>query len=324
VVLVDGWAMASRLSFFLWGSTPDVELLDAAASGELDTPEGVDAQAARLLADARAQESIASFHDQWLELHHIESVVGEDLADSMREETRLFVGAVVGEGTGTLNELLSAPYTFVDAPLADIYGVTAPDSGFVRVTLDARERGGLLTQPAVLVQEGTLRVFRGKFVRERLLCGQLPPPPDGIDFSLPRLENETCRACHTQMDLIGNGFDRFDDVGRHVETWEDGAPIEEAGEIVDVGSGIDIAGPFSNAEELRSRLAASTTVAECVADQWLTYALRREASEHDNCARWSIEERFIDSAGDIVDLMRAITTSDAFRYMAMPSATGGV
>jgi hypothetical protein len=334
VARVDMHTLASRLSYFLWSSMPDDELLSVAESGGLETPEGVEVQARRMLADPKAADTIASFHEQWLGIQAIEEVAKDTelfpewtpaLATSMREETRRFVSHVVLDGDARLSTLLTATYSFVNPALAKIYGVPAPTSGFVQADLDPHERAGLLTHPSLLTAlsgaSETSWVHRGKFVREQLLCDILSPPPPGVEATDPkdpgRLENPECMGCHLKMDPIGIGFDAYGPIGTHRLTDEQGKAVSTAGEVIDETGKIDAAGKFDGAVELARRLADSDHVARCVATQWFRFAARRIETTADACTLATVQETFITSGNDVRELMIALTKTPAFRYRAV-------
>ncbi len=327
---------ATRLAYFLWGTMPDAELFAAADAGELATAEGVAAQARRMLEDPRAAIALERFAVEWLELELSDAVKDEarypewsaGLAESADASTRRFVTHVVFESTGTIAELLTAPYAFVDAELAPLYGVAAPaDAGMTRVALDPTRRAGLLSQVGVLAQHArndqSSPVMRGRWVRERLLCQHLPPPPDDVSTMAPAIDGATTRAryeqhgrdvacvgCHELMDPIGFALEHYDAIGRYRE--RDGeAPIDARGAIV--GSrGSD--GEVDGAVALARHLAGREETASCFASQMWTYAMRREPSDDDACSLEEVRGRLAASGGDVRELMIAIAQSDAFLH----------
>ncbi len=177
-----------------------------------------------------------------------------------------------------------------------------------RVDLDPSERAGILTHASVLAlnayaDEPSI-IHRGKFVRERLLCQTLPPPPDGIDLTQPnRLDNPTCKGCHTMMDPIGVGFDDYDAIGRRRSS-------DARGEVR--SSNDDVTGFFDGAVDLARRFAASNTVPACVATQMVRFSFRREESSADACSRERIVEAFARDGYKLRDLIIAIATSYEF------------
>ncbi len=321
------YALASRLSYFAWASMPDDALLDAAEAGALDEPAGLEEQMRRLLEDDRAADTIASFHRQWLHLEGLPERVRDpalfpewdaSLGHSMEEETLRFVDEVVRHGDGTLQTLLTATWTVADATMADHYGVAAPEDAWGVVDLPEDERSGLLTHASFLTSTAHAGenswVLRGKFVRERMLCQELPPPPPGVevnDVNDPdRLEDPNCNYCHTHMDPIGKGLDAYTPTGLFEPEGPDGEPVPTVGEVV----GVPEIGTFDGAIELSRALAESPEVHDCVAEQWFQYGARRLPTEADECALEDIRATFEESGQDVRELMVAVALSDAFRF----------
>jgi hypothetical protein len=348
VVQLGAYEIATRLSYFLWQSTPDETLLDAAAAGELDTPEGIEARAREMVLDDRSRDTVKSFHAQWLELDELQGI-GKDesvypefddaLRVSMEEETLRFVENVVFDGDGTVQTFFTGAFSFVDGPLAAIYGLEPPGDGqFVRVDLDPAKRAGILTQPSILSifskSNQSSPVHRGKFVRERLLCHPLRPPPAGfvivppeVDPTLPTRErfsehadNPTCAQCHDLTDPIGFGFEHFDAIGRYRD--KDGDfDVDAKGEVLQTR---DADGTFDGAIELGQRLASSEQVRECVAANWFVYAFGRSmTNDYDVCSRARIYDDFKKSSYNVRELLVSLVKSDAFRFRRATIEGGG-
>ena len=338
LVAVEDWEMASRLSYFLTASMPDDELFAAAANGELRTVEEIDAQARRLLETEGAKETVREFHRQWLGLGALASVAKDpeaypDLdpttfANDWNDNVQQFVEHVFTQGDGTLSALLSSPAVFLSPELATFYGAQAQDPTTGAWTLpDAR--AGLLTQPGMLgmlaYPDGSSPVARGVFVRKRLLCQELSPPPnEPIEPPSPDPNATTrerfgqhstepsCSGCHALIDPLGFTFENYDGAGRW-RTTENGKPIDASGEIVGVNDA-DAQGPVANAIELSAKLALSDDVQECVVLQWTSFALGRSPAGADDCTMETLRSGFAESEGDLRELMIAIATSDAFRF----------
>jgi hypothetical protein len=322
VEALDAYSVASRLSYFLWQSAPDDTLLDAAEAGALSTPAQVEAQARRLLADVRADRTLRSFHEQWLELESLLDApkdparfpsYGDAMRASMFAETHAFAVDVFRTQGGSMAALLTGSTGFIDAPLAELYGISAPaGSGVVATALPA-ERAGVLTQGAFLASHAhaaeTSWVLRGKFVREQLLCGQIPPPPPAVDMSTPndpnRLTNPSCSGCHRLMDPIGLGFEAFDAIGRYR-----GGPA--SGEVQ--GGPADLNGSFEGVVALSARAAQSLTVHSCLTRQWFRYATGREETALDRCSLASAQGAMTRKGGDLRELLVALARSDALLY----------
>jgi hypothetical protein len=330
------YEMAVRLSYLLWGSTPDAPLLEAAKQGQLRTKEQLAQQAMRLLADARARDVVRFFHGQWLGIRGLDSLVRNEtyyptfqpgMGRLFRQETELFVDSVIFGGAGNLKGLYGADHTFVNGPLAQFYGipgVTGDD--FRRVPLDTTQRTGLLTHASVLAKttpgSRTDPVVRGKWAFSNLLCGIVPDPPPGV-AQLPdptpgvsvqqRLaqhrEVEPCRTCHLDMDPLGFAFEHFDGVGLWREM-DNGVPVDASAEIHKT----DAKGTFNGVLELSERLAGSLDAQHCYVGKWLTYAYGRVESEADICTRQSLEQAFQEGSGNVQQLLVALTQTEAFLY----------
>jgi hypothetical protein len=339
VTPLDGYEVAARLSFALWNTTPDPELLDAAGAGKLDATAGLRAQAERLLASDRARDALASFHLQWLGLDNVADTAKDSalfpmfspaLRSAMRDETVSFADFVIRRGDGRLQTLLSAPFTVASASaeLLALYGATAAEAADGTVALDPTQRAGLLTQGAFLAAHShanqTSPVHRGLAVRKNLLCTDLPDPPMNLDNTPPepdpnattrqRFEQHradpSCYGCHQLLDPIGVGFEEYDAIGRF-RSDEHGLPIDAVGELLSAG---DSSGTFRGAVELAQRLATSAQVRDCVQKQWFRFSLGRLEGADDACTLHSLSEQFAASGYDVRSLLLALVTSDAFRY----------
>jgi hypothetical protein len=270
VYRVSDLELASRLSFFLWSSIPDDELLDLAGEGKLHEPAVLERQVRRMLGDPRSAALVTNFASQWLHLRNLDSITpdmrlfpdfDDNLRQAFRQETELFFESVLRENRSVL-DLLRADYTFVNERLARHYGIPhVYGSRFRRLTLDeGDERGGLLRQGSILMVTSyatrTSPVIRGKWILENLL-GVPPPPPlpdvpalrdNTVDGSLSvrkRLaehrSNPTCAACHNLMDPVGLSLEKFDAVGRR-RTVEGRMPIDASGGLPDGSSFADVHG----------------------------------------------------------------------------------
>jgi Protein of unknown function (DUF1592)/Protein of unknown function (DUF1588)/Protein of unknown function (DUF1587)/Protein of unknown function (DUF1595)/Protein of unknown function (DUF1585) len=241
------YATASRLSYGLWDTMPDTELLESAARGELSTPQGVEKAARRMLADARAREALDEFVSQWLRFDRVMNAskdrrrfpkFNREVAVSMSEEAKQLVSYLVWENRNFM-ELFTADYAFVNADLAGIYGVPPPARDFDKVRLPPEsERTGVLGEALFLTltakPEETSPTARGLFVREQFLCQHVADPPPGVNTNLPAVSeakpetnrdrisahvtNPTCAGCHNLIDPIGFGFEKFDAIGSRTET----------------------------------------------------------------------------------------------------------
>lgn len=333
VARLPAFALASRLSFFLWSSAPDDALLDAAASGKLDRAAGLREQAERLLADPRAERGIAAFHEQWLGLSRLDSASRDkdafpewtpQLVSALRDEAVRFADHVIREQKGDLSLLLSAAYSYPSGPGLAIRGVDATgDAG--RVELPAERAVGLLTQPAFLAAHAhsnqTSPILRGRALRERLFCQPLPDPPPTVAavppalaaglttrerYAAHRSAGAACASCHDLIDDLGFALEHFDAIGRYRER-EQGKPIDATGKL----TATDVDGAFDGAGELAARMVDSPQVSRCYARQWLRFALGRGDSDRDRCSLMRVQDAFGQGA-QIRDLLLAISDSDAF------------
>lgn len=295
--------LASRLSFFLWSSIPDDELLDLAARDELHKPDVFERQVRRLLADERVRTLATNFAVQWLHLRNLDSIVpdlrlftdfDDNLRKAFRRETELFVETVFREDQSVL-KLLRADYTFLNERLAKHYGIPhVYGERFRRVGLGAdRQRGGLLRHGSVLTVTSyatrTSPVIRGKWVLENILGTPPPPPPanvpslrdNTVSASLPIRErlsehrsNPACAGCHRLIDPPGFALEQFDAIGRW-RTTDEGKPIDAAGGLPD-GSAFEGVGGLEDALLKRPELFVRTLV-----EKLFVFALGRAPSESD-------------------------------------------
>ena len=297
--------LASRLSYFLWSSMPDDDLLRAAQRGTLHRPEVLEAEVRRMLRDPKVSRLVENFGGQWLQFRGLEShqpdfylypAFDNYLRISMVEETQTFFENIVHEDRSIL-DFLDADYTFVNEYLGQYYGlrdVKGPE--FRKVSLAATPRRGILGQASMLTMSSygnrTSVVLRGKWVLENLLNAPPPPPPPnvpdleqtqlGADATLrQRMEvhraNAVCASCHSKMDPIGFGLENFDAIGNWRE--KDGkSPIDASGKLPD---GRAFNGPVELAKMLRSQ---SDAFAECMAEKMMVYALGRGLEAYDRPA----------------------------------------
>jgi hypothetical protein len=294
---VNNTELASRLSFFLWSSIPDDELLRLASERKLDNPEILDRQVRRMLADPKAQALVDNFAGQWLQLRNLAHVqpnsdlfpdFDDNLRQSFRRETELLFESVVQEDRSVL-DLLTADYTFVNERLARHYGI--PDiygTRFRRIEITDEARRGLLGQGSILAltshAERTSPVVRGKWILENILGNPVPPPPPDVPplkgnqtGEKPRTmreqmaehrANPVCASCHKTMDSIGFAMENFDAVGAW-RTRDAGQPIDATGDLSD-GTKLDGVVSLRNAILSRPELFAGT-----MTQKLLIYALGR-------------------------------------------------
>jgi hypothetical protein len=293
--------LASRLSYFLWSSMPDDELLALGESGKLHTPAVLDAQVRRMLADPKSEAFAENFAGQWLETRSLDAIRPDpkkfpewspDLKEAMRTETRLFFEAVMREDR-PISDFIDGKYTFVNELLAKHYGipgVTGPEFRRVDLTPEtslSAQRSGVLTQASVLTVSSypsrTSVVLRGKYLLENILGSPPPPPPPDV----PRLNEEAvgvaqslrqqmeahrsdpvCASCHSKMDALGFALENYDAIGRW-RTQDGKFPIDASGSFPD---GRTFNGPAQMKEILKQNMPEFT---RCLAEKMLTYSLGR-------------------------------------------------
>jgi hypothetical protein len=337
VTPLGGFEVASRLSYALWDTLPDAELLDAAASGQLDSKQGLRAQAERLLKSDRARDALSSFHLQWLGLDGLLDTnkdaqlfpqFDDALKQGLRDETSGFADFVIRRGDGRLETLLSGSFTVAKPEVLALYGTTGAPAADGTVQLDPAQRAGLLTQGAFLSAHShanqTSPVHRGLSVRKNLLCTDLPDPPANVNNNPPvpdptattrqrfeqHRQDPSCVGCHMLLDPIGVGFENYDAIGRY-RSDENGLPIDANGELLSAGTS---SGTFSGAVELAKKLAKSPEVRACVQKQWFRFSLGRFEGAEDACTLASLAADFEASDFDVKQLLLSLVTSDAFRY----------
>jgi hypothetical protein len=334
---LDGYELASRLSYFVWSSMPDDALLARAADGSLLRSEVLTEELARMLDDARAESLVDNFAAQWLGVRALAQhlVLGEVfpefdalLRDSMLAEARAFIAAFVFEER-PLDGFLRTDLHFVDARLAGLYGVAAPrGAGLTRLDTPIGERRGFIGLGAFLTltsfAQRTSPTLRAKWVLEQLLCSTVPPPPPGVVAELmgaeasnaaasvenvrARLElhrsDPGCAGCHRAMDPIGLGLESFDGIGRARDHYDNGDAIDTHGELPD-GTAFD--GPV----ELAEVLADDPRFLRCATKKLLTYALGRPMDAEG--ALVDALHTALGTKGSFRSLVASVVLSDAFR-----------
>ena len=350
------YGAASRLSYLLWNTLPDRELTRLAEVGALRGAPRIEAAARRLLADPRARLALDEFTGQWLRFDRVRNAIrerrlfpefGAELAAAMTgETTRLFQHLVWNNRD--FREFFRADYTFVNSSLAQLYGLAAPEREFSLVKFPGgTRRAGVLGHAGFLTMtskpEETSPTERGLFVREHFLCQIVPPPPPGVNTTLPalmeerpmsnrerlgiHLSNPGCAACHRLVDPIGFGLEQFDAIGRFREkqvalvfprveknkknTRREGVqvqiPVDTTANIVGLANS-----DFNNAAEAGRILADSAVCQRCVVKQYFRYAMNRPESAADQPAIDAIFDRFRRSGFQFQELILGVVTSDRF------------
>lgn len=329
--------IATRLSYLLWGTTPSETLAELADKDGLATADDVETLASTMLKDERAKPALRRFVSDWLRLTKLPSVEldktrfpdwGDELKRSMAEETTQFVEGFLWAEKGSFMDYLDARHTFVDARIAKIYGLSAPaGAAWQRVSFaNNAPRAGIVTQPSVLAvtgrENGTSAIWRGKFVREALLCEQLPAPPADVGEIKPpekgvpervRLEQHRaapkCAGCHRRLDPLGFGLSGYDATGAYRTSDEFGNAIDDSGQL----EGFDRP-EFRGALELVARLKTSDAAAACVAEMLGQHLLGRGRTEADDVLMTDLQRAFSGSGFAARAVILAFVGSDAFRY----------
>lgn len=302
----DQYALASRLSYFLWSSMPDAELIELAKGGTLKDPAVLRRTASTMVTDAKAAAFIRNFVGQWLGTRQLakrppSSALDAAMLTDFQTETLSYVGEFIRKNTN-VRELLGGNFTYLNARLAKYYGLPAVPGDFERVELRGAQRHGLLTQGSFLVAtsnpESTSPVKRGKWVLDNILCAPPPPPPPGAETSdlqaggaklsmrerlAEHSRNSACAGCHTMMDPVGLAFENYDALGAWRES-DAAGKIDPSGELPDGRA-------FASADELIEHLGASPELPRCVVQKLSTYALGRAPSGKEVCVVDSIAKR---------------------------------
>jgi hypothetical protein len=325
--------VASALSYLFVGDMPDAALMAAADAGGLQSETDIRAHARRLLESAASRGALSDFVLQWLGVSSVTALerdVTPTLLAAMREETRRFAEHVLFGEAGTLAELLSADYSFVDGQLAGLYGMPAAGEDFHKATYTDPLRSGVLGHASVLATyahaEQTSPVLRGLFVRRQLLCQRFgePPPnagtvpaPDPTLSTRERFDmhsSDACASCHTHIDPLGFGFEQFDVLGRYREH-EGAHPVDAAGEITGVEklSAADRQS-FASPRELAPLLVGSSAAHDCVAKQSYRFARGALDSGLSYCAVKLVRQRYRESQGRLLEALLAAVEAVDFRY----------
>ena len=341
VYRIGDFELASRLSFFLWSSIPDTQLLDLAEKGRLKDTVVLQQQVRRMLGDPRSESLVANFAGQWLYLRSLAQVkpdpdafpeFDESLRQSFQQETELFFQNILRED-GSVMELLDANYTFLNQRLAEHYGIPRIyGSQFRKVALTDPNRGGLLGQGSILTVTSypnrTSVVQRGKWILENLLGAPPPPPPPEVPDLKPhgkdgklltmreQMEqhrtNAVCSSCHARMDPIGFALENYDGVGKW-RSQDNGSAIDASGKLP---GGVEFNGPAG----LKKLLLASyrDDFVATVTEKLLTYALGRGLEYYDQPAVRGIARQAARDNYRMSELITAIVQSTPFQMRRTP------
>lgn len=340
---LNGFEMASRLSYMLWGGPPDDALFDAAAADALSTDDDLIAQVDRMLDDARARNAAQTFASEWLGVDNLDFLTRDEerfpdwspeIRSAMQDETLGFIDHVLFEEQMPVGALFDAQLTVASPELAEYYGYPEPDAEGIVDLSGIPERGGLLTQGSVLTVGGneSSMVMRGLYLLGTVLCLELDSPPPGVDTTPPpiepgrsqryyseeRITNPSCLGCHGQMEPLAFGLERFDAAGRYRTEDELGNALQQDG-FVRFGPATDPV-PYESIEELSSILGSHERVRDCVSLKAAQFAMGRRLLSSDGCALQDMRDRLSSTDGTYRDLIIAIVTSPMFRTMQTEEA----
>jgi hypothetical protein len=344
-----GYNIASRLSYFLWDSMPDNALLASAASGELLSSPGIEKAVRRMLSDPRARQAVDQFISQWMRFdlvlntvkdHNVYPEFTPELAFAMSEETRRLVADLVWNDRDFM-QMYTADYSFLNPDLAALYKLPPPTSEFEKISFPAdSDRAGILGHAMFLAAtskpDETSPTARGYAIREQFLCQAIPDPPPGINSTLPpvnpeqplsnrerlqvHMSNPSCAGCHSLMDTIGFGLEKFDAIGQRREKqvitfFSDAVKRKESAPRVSVpldARGTIVGIPrsdFTSPKELGKILAQSPKCQECVVRQLFRYAFGRKETDTDRTAIQKGVEVFRESQFRFKELLAFIAKS---------------
>lgn len=326
--------LAARLSYAIWNTLPDAELVDAAESGTLDDPLGLIAQVDRLLADPRGEDFVQTFLEAWTHLdrvpqlakHETHYPMWPEIRDATKQQARTFFDHILNVEGGTLTALLTSSTVMINDVLAPHYGVSAGPN-FQPFDAPLGTPSGVLTLPSLMAtfakMDESSPIHRGVFIREALFCqsppappADIPPPPevDSGGSTRERLAQHVvdpaCAGCHQLLDPVGLGFEHYDAVGLF-RSDDGGKPVDATGKL----AGTDVDGTFEGVPQLAAMLLESESVEQCITRQWFRYALSRfEDDDADLCSIKGLVERFRDANQSLNALPHAVVESPSFLY----------
>ncbi|MDX2050860.1 MAG: DUF1588 domain-containing protein [Polyangiaceae bacterium] len=334
------YEVASEISYLTTGSMPDATLILAADNNALGTPDAIEAEVRRLIATPRASTWLRGFVEEWLGIDQVRDTTQvpkdatlfpafENLRTPIADEADAFIDAVLSTSNGSIYTLFSASWSEVNGPLGSYYGAPIPPAGATpqRTDLPPAERAGILTQAAFLAAHAkpgdSFPIARGKYLRTRVMCRSLPPPPANAMFQAPgpstilttrerfaqHSSSSACASCHTLIDPLGFGFENYDAAGGF-RSMENGKPVDASGSIINVSPEVD--GPYVGGVEFSQRLANSQVLRDCVTREVFRWANGREDIPTEACALSSISSRMTQASPDIREIVVGIARSEGF------------
>ncbi len=335
--LLSPYETASALSYMVWGTMPDQTLFDAAANGKLSAAADIETQVRRLLADPRARTLIGSFASQWLGVANLatmstkappwDALFTADVRQAMLAETEQLVSYVMFDGTRTFDELMTANYSFMNGPLASVYGIAGVSGEAMRkVAYPDTRRAGILGHGSILAtnaySDQTSPILRGLFIRQNILCQTMPPPPANVPPLPPvnpdastreriteHAANAFCQTCHADLDPPGFGFESFDPIG----AWQtdDNGPIDSSGDMNDLEKlNAGTHAPFTSMPELGAIVAASQAAPACFVNQYYSFA--HGYTPLTDCSVSGLVSHFESTGHDMQELVVNVATASDF------------
>jgi Protein of unknown function (DUF1588)/Protein of unknown function (DUF1592)/Protein of unknown function (DUF1595) len=325
---------ASRVSYFLWNSMPDSKLFAAAAADELSDPAKRQVHLARMIADARFTRGVQAFYSRWLNVGAFSEVARDaagftgDVVTALSTSLLMSATQLYSSPNPNFSSLLSGDTYYLNDTLRTFYGIPGSGTAFAPVEMTGQGRQGILTHPALMAllarPQESFPISRGLFMVRTLMCGDVPPPPVGLDIpELPPIQdglttrdrltahvsNALCNSCHHVFDPPGFALENFDEVGKY-RTIDHGKAVDSSGTIA---QGTDLDGDFANGGALLTKMASSTSIKSCFAQQYLKFALSRQGFlAEDACSAKAVGDTFAPS-GDLKQLVVSVIGSDAFR-----------
>ncbi|MCG5051572.1 MAG: DUF1592 domain-containing protein [Myxococcales bacterium] len=332
---LDGYQLASRLSYSLWQSMPDDELFAKADDGSLEDPAVLRQQALRMLEDGKTRAGLSAFHRQWLSLDRVDTKTKDSalfpswtpaLAEAAREESERFAAHVLFDKGGSFRDLMTSRTAFVKGELAALYGLPSGGADWQEVELPASERAGILTRVAFQAGRGhSLNgspILRGISVMERVVCEPVPKALDNVDTSNPAENNSSnktnrqlfeertapqlCQNCHSTIDPFGFAFEAYDTAGQYRR--------EEKGQVIDVSGtikGTDVEGPYDGPVAFVEKLAGSAQAQRCYAGHWYQFLSGRPLTDADECRKDGLGKASAEGMS-VLDLLDVIVSSPEF------------
>jgi hypothetical protein len=342
---LNGYEMASRLSYTLWGTMPDDTLFAAAAANKLSTSAEILEQAQRMVKDPKARTKVADFHERyalmgdatrWSEAAHDPAAFPAfqaSMVGLLTEEAKRFFDYITFDKGGTFQDLITKPVAFVNKDLAPIYGLSAANFGTdLQVTdLNPTQRSGIFTHAGFLASyssyDRSSPILRGAFLEKQVLCREIPaPPPDAASTPLPttgttnreRVAAQTsgaaCSGCHTTIvNPAGFALEAYDSIGAFQTTEKGtGAPIDSVADVAVGANTVHVTGPV----DLMAQIAASPEGQSCYAQRLVTYAYERDLTSEDACTVQTLAGKMAQNGYTIVNLVTDLTQTQSFRLRA--------